>query len=391
MENKMTLTKKQACRFLLLKQGLLGGHRFLGKQGALDFIRQAGCIQFDPVDVCGKSPELVLNSRVKGFKKEMLYELLYEDRVLVDYFDKNLSIFPVEDWPYFERCRIRHRTWERSHDEIKAVKDEIKQIITNHGPVCSADLQMQEKVDWYWSETKLSRAALEHLYFAGELAIHHKKGSIKYYDLIGNCLPKEVLDCPDPFPNDHDHLKWRVFRRIGAVGLLWNRPSDAWLNITGLNAAERTAVFSELSREGKIREVSVEGLRDKLYFCAGDLPLLQQCLGDGRWKNRCEFIAPLDNLIWDRKLILALFGFDYKWEIYTPAEKRKFGHYVLPVLYGGRFIGRIEAAAGSSTQTLCVKNIWFEPGVRQTAAMQKAIDGAVRRLAAFNRCRLQDI
>ena len=91
------ITKQQARQFVLAKQGLIGAHRFTGKQGAYEYVRQAGCIQFDPVDVCGKNAELTLQSRVKGFKKTMLRELLYEDRLLVDYADKELSIWPVED------------------------------------------------------------------------------------------------------------------------------------------------------------------------------------------------------------------------------------------------------------------------------------------------------
>ena len=93
------LTIEEARNFILLKQGLLGEYRFTGKQGALDYVRQAGCIQFDPVDACGKNAELTLQSRVKGFTKQTLYELLYEDRRLVDYPDKNISIIPAEDWP----------------------------------------------------------------------------------------------------------------------------------------------------------------------------------------------------------------------------------------------------------------------------------------------------
>ena len=111
---EIRLTRTEARRFILYKQGLLGEYRFKGKNGVLDFIRQAGCIQFDPIDVCGRSPEIVLQSRVSGFTRAMLYELLYVDRKLLDYFDKNLAIMPVEDWVYFERERENHRKWERS-------------------------------------------------------------------------------------------------------------------------------------------------------------------------------------------------------------------------------------------------------------------------------------
>lgn len=113
------LTNRQARQFLLLKQGLLGEHIFIGKQGAFDFVRQAGCIQFDPVDACGRNAELTLQSRVKGFTKKTLYELLYEDRLLVDYPDKNLSILPTEDWPYFERYRRAARNHAVKFPELE--------------------------------------------------------------------------------------------------------------------------------------------------------------------------------------------------------------------------------------------------------------------------------
>ncbi|PPK81844.1 hypothetical protein BXY41_10351 [Lacrimispora xylanisolvens] len=383
----ISFTKRQACRFLLLKQGLLGDYRFEGKQGIMEFIRQAGCIQFDPVDVCGKNAELVLQSRIKRFSKEMLSDLLYQDRVLVDYFDKNLAIFPVDDWPYFERYREQHRQWERSHEAVRGARSQVRKHITDHGPVCSGDLDMPDKVDWYWSRTKLSRAVLEHMYFTGELAVHHKIGSIKYYDLIENCIPRTILSAPEPYLDEHDHQTWRVLRRIGSVGLLWNRASDAWLNIGGLKSAERSAAFTRLLREQKIEAVHVEGIKEELYMRVEDIPFARQCVDQNSWKKRCEFIAPLDNLMWDRKLIQALFGFDYKWEIYTPADKRRYGHYVLPVIYGDRFIGRIEASADTKKQTLLVKNIWLEPDVKRTKRMDEAIDAAIRRFSLFNQCK----
>lgn len=97
---------------MLCKHGLLGEYRFAGKEGILSFVRQAGCIQYDPVDVCGRNADLVLQSRIKGYRKPMLYELLYTDRKLVDYFDKNLAVIPAENWKYFGRERLNHRDRE---------------------------------------------------------------------------------------------------------------------------------------------------------------------------------------------------------------------------------------------------------------------------------------
>ena len=114
-----TITKQQARQFILAKQGLIGSYRFIGKEGAYHYVRQAGCIQYDPVDVCGKNAELTLQSRVKGFRKSMLQELLYKDRKLVDYADKELSIWPAEDWPFFSSYRDRSRQLSETFEGLQ--------------------------------------------------------------------------------------------------------------------------------------------------------------------------------------------------------------------------------------------------------------------------------
>ena len=391
----LTLTNKQARQFILLKHGLLGAHKFIGKQGALEFVRQAGCIQFDPVDSCGKNAELTLQSRVKNFTKQTLSELLYTDRSLVDFPDKNLSIFPTEDWPYFQRYRQAAKDGGRNFPELEELEKQAIEYIRINGAVSSDDLPMQGSIHWHssihWSgvwngNTNAARAVLEQLYSTGVLIIHHKNGSRKYYDLADKYLPAQLLDSPDPLPDDFAHKKWRVLRRIGAVGLLWNRPSDAWLNIWDMKSPERIQIFKELLSEEKILAVQVEGISAELYYRAEDHPLLETVLENRDYKPRCEFLAPLDCFLWDRKLIKALFDFEYSWEIYTPAPKRKYGFYVLPILYGDRFAGRIEAVCQSKTNVLLVKNIWYEDGVRQTKKLLSEIDKTLKRFARFNQC-----
>jgi uncharacterized protein YcaQ len=371
----------EAKRLILYKQGLLGDHRFSGKKGVLDFVRQAGCIQYDPIDVCGRNAELVLQSRVAGFTKKMLYELLYEDRKLLDNFDKNLAIIPVENWPNFKRDRDWHLEHERSFDEIQQVCEKIKAIIKERGAVCSADLEMSEKVDWYWTTTKLSRAALEHMYFRGELAIHHKNKGIKYYDLIERCVPEKILEAADPYPDDFDHKKWRVLERIGSLGLLWNRPSDAWLGIGDLKADTRNKIFDSLLKEVQIIPVHVEGIKHTLYCLTKDARIAK--IIDGEGDTRCEFIAALDNMMWDRNLIKALWNFDYKWEIYTPAAQRKYGYYVLPILYGENLIGRIEPVYDKKSKQLQIKNIWYEPNIKITKKIESAMTATIKRFEQF--------
>jgi uncharacterized protein len=386
----ITLTNRQARQFMLLKHGLLGEHKFIGKQGALDFVRQAGCIQYDPVDVCGRSADIVLNSRVKGYTKKMLDELLYKDRRLVDYFDKNLSIFSVEDLPAFLRNKLGGGYAEaydsRGGDAVKRIVPLIRDLIAERGHISAAEVDIDETIEWHWSIlTSLPRAALESMYFCGELIIHHKMGTNKSYAFIKDHIPAEILTATLPFDTEEERLAWHIKRRIGAVGLLWNRASDAWLGLN-IKAAERTTMFGKLLDGGVIFEVAVEGLKDPLYVREDDRSVMEAVLSEQEFTPRTELIAPLDSLIWDRKLIKALFGFEYTWEIYTPAVKRKYGVYVLPILYGEQFIGRVETVCERKTKTLLIKNTWYENRIMQTKKLQATVDGCLKRFAKFNEC-----
>ncbi|WP_341281256.1 crosslink repair DNA glycosylase YcaQ family protein [Paenibacillus sp. FSL H8-0537] len=385
------LTNLQARQFLLLKHGLLGEYQFTGKQGVMDFVRQVSCIQYDPIDVCGKNAELVLQSRIKEFTKNMLDELLYKDRLLIDYPDKNLAIIPVEDWSYFERYRNAARQHAKRYPEMEALTEQVRVYIQNHGALSSNDLKLDGNFSWqsviHWSGgSNTSRSVLEQMYSTGELIIHHKKGTRKYYDIAGKYIQPNLLNAPEPLEGELEHYKWRVLRRIGAVGLLWNRASDAWLNIWGLKAEQRNEVFRHLLHEGRIIAVVVEQMKDILYCRAEDLPLIEAVLQNPAPKLRCELIAPLDNFLWDRKLINELFGFDYTWEIYTPAIKRKFGYYVLPLLYGESLIGRAEVIAERKSGTLVVKNIWYENGIKPTKQLRTALKNCFQNFALFNGC-----
>ena len=381
------LTRDQAKRFILLKQGLLGDHQYEGGAGILDYVSRVGCVQYDPIDICGKNSELVMLSRVKNVKKSDLYSLLYKERTLIDHYEKQLSIVRTEDWPYLSRYRQSYTEHVRSQKEIAGVSDEIRRFIVEHGPICSGDLEYDQRVDWYWSNTRLSRAALEAMLYCGELIVHHKKGSGKYYDLAENHIPEQLLNSKDPnIPEDSFH-EWQLLRRIGAVGLMWNRTSDAFLNIPGFRAVRRERAFSALQQKGLICELCVEDIKFPLFCKTEDLPLAGSCERPKENKTRTEFIAPLDGFLWDRKLIYALFDFDYKWEIYTPKEQRKYGYYTLPILHGENLIGRIEPVADRKSKTLNIKGLWLEHGVKPAGRILSGIQNAVNRLAEFNRCK----
>ncbi|MBO4415966.1 MAG: YcaQ family DNA glycosylase [Lachnospiraceae bacterium] len=391
----MIITKQQARQFILAKQGLIGTYRFLGKEGAASFVRQAGCIQYDPVDVCGKNAELTLQSRVKGFSKTMLHELLYEDRMLVDYADKELSIWPVEDWPYFSSYRERSRKLGETFEGLEELKKKAISYISENGPVSSDSLPIEGEIFWHssmhWSgnwhkPSPAARPVLEQLYTDGELIIHHKKGSRKFYDLASIYLPASLLQAENPCKNEESFVSWRVLRRIGAVGLLWDKNSTAFLGID-LNAEKRKRILGSLMSAGDICSVAVEGIKTPFYYRSEDDPLMRMIIdGNADLKPRMSFMAPLDPLFWDKSLITSLWDFQYSWEIYTPAAKRKYGYYTLPVLYGDRFIGRIETAADRKNSILCVKGLWWEPGIRRTKKLDTALERTLRTFCEFNEC-----
>ncbi|MDR2647340.1 MAG: winged helix DNA-binding domain-containing protein [Oscillospiraceae bacterium] len=384
----ITITNREARQFMLLKHGLLGDYKLIGKQGVLNYVRQTGCIQYDPIDICGRNAELTLQSRVKGFTKETLYKLLYEDRLLLDYPDKNTAIIHRDDWIYFSRSRDWPRRRAAEHPEMQELMEQALAIIREKGVVSPDDIKLESDFKWrayvVWSSGKnLSASVLEQLYGIGELVIHHKDGARKYYDLTERYIPSEILSAPDPHHDDFEHLKWRVARYIGAVGMLWCRPSDALPRMT---AETRSKVFALLLDEGRICDVKIEGIKDTLYFRAEDMPIMEQAQENHDFPLRCEFIAPLDPFMWDRKVIKAIFGFEYTWEIYTPVVKRKYGHYVLPILFGERFVGRIEPIVDKKARTLTVKNIWYEDDVKPTKATTKAVEKCLARFSRFNGC-----
>lgn len=375
----MKLTIKEARRLMLFHHGLLQKTPYKGKSGIMTFIRKVGCIQFDPLNIIAMNPHLVLQSRIAGYRKHLLEELLYQDRLLLDGWDKNMSIFPTEEMPYFRRyydtAIIRH-TW-RDPSIVKHMP-EIRQHIQQHGPVTSKDLALDHKIDWAWAPTSAARALLDLMFFTGELIIYDKLGSRKQYDLASRHLDAALLEAEDPNPELTDYHQWGMLRRINAVGILWDKRSEALLGIRDMKTKERLQALAQLESKGKILSFTIEGLDNTFYTTPDILATLPEVMK--RYHRRVHFIAPLDSLIWDRPMIEQLFNFKYKWEVYTPKEQRVYGYYVLPVLFGDQFIGRIEPRFDKKTKTLILHNLWLE---RKVDHFEKPFNDAIDDFMAF--------
>jgi uncharacterized protein YcaQ len=389
-----SVTNEQARNFLLAHHGLITSNRFEGKAGILAYVERVGCLQFDPLNVVGYNQELVLQSRIPGFHSRMLQELLYEDRMLVDGWDKNMSIYRREDWPYFSRLREAAALRLAAMPHVNEIVPHVMEKVMANGPLSSSGLDYNEVVDWAWAPTRLSRAVLESMYFTGDLIVHHKDRTRKVYDLAYRHFPAELLQAADPNETEEAYWEWYVLRRMGAIGFVWNSSGDAWLGISGMKSKERTNAIYELQNKGKVLPIEVEGIQKQLYMRAEDLPLLMEVMRkDYSFPPRAFVLAPLDNLIWDRRLIKEVFDFDYRWEVYKPLSERQFGYYVLPVMCGNRFVARFEPGLDKKKRELIIKNWWWEPGMTRSAQMDELLSEGFRQFMNFtgvNSVRLEE-
>jgi hypothetical protein len=395
----MVLEPSHARRFLLAHQRLLPPRRLEGADGVMDLFRHLGCIQFDPIDIVGRNPDLVLQSRVAGYRPAVLEELIYSERRLYVGWDKMAAIVQSTDWPSFARHRAlmvkQHGKPETA--EMKLAPFVLEEI-RKRGPLSSRDIEHDATVDWWWGRKKrLVGASLEVLSAAGILLVHHRARSIRYFDLAERILPPKILKAPDPHPADGDYEDWHVVRRIGSLGLApATGASEYWGAIMGAKGtAARATVLSRLAERGDVVAVGVDGVPKRLFFLrASDLPTLRAAAAaSAAALASATFIAPLDNLTWDRELLRQVFDFDYCWEIYKPKEKRAYGYYVLPVLYGDRFIARVEPIYDKKARVLTIAGWWWEKGIRPNAAMRDALRTCVAEFAAYlgaDRIRVSD-
>lgn len=369
-----------------MHHGLWPPRALTGKEGILSLIQHLACIQYDPVNVVGRNPDLVLQSRILDYRPQFLDQLLYQDRVLIDGWDKLASIYLSQDWPYFTRHRTALRKHYLEHAQTTlAIAPLVRQEISRRGPLCSLDFDHHDTIDWWWGQpTRQVRAVLEILFATGELGINHRVNTRRYFNLVERLLSTELLSLPDPNPDELDYQDWHVLRRVGSLGLANPRASEHWLGIFQVKAPQRRAALDRLLSRGDLALAQVDdGTSPRLYLRAVDLPRMEQALSETFAQPQAAFIAPLDNLLWDRGLIRWLFDFDYTWEVYKPAHQRKYAHYVLPVLYGERFVARMEAIFERKTLTLILRNWWWEENLQPGEEMMSALADCLHLFADY--------
>jgi uncharacterized protein YcaQ len=332
-------------------------------------VDRLGSLQFDPLEVPGaRNHDLVLHNRVAGYRREWCDRWLYgTDRRLIELYNKSLNILPVDELPFYRLA------WSRGADRYGDVltdhaglANRIREHIRKSGPVSTSSFRdVTDRVQWWWDSdaastgTKAARAVMETMFVVGELGIARRQGSRRFYDLIERLVPTRLLETHAP---EAEQARHRLLSRHRGVGLMAVGGAGELVMGTG-KAPERARITAALVEEGALLPVAVEGFREVRQVLADEMPILEATEARGATAGpSVSFLAPLDPLMWDRRLVKGLFDFDYIWEVYVPAPKRRHGYYVLPLLFGDRLVGRIEPRFERASRTLRIAGIWFEDG-----------------------------
>jgi uncharacterized protein YcaQ len=363
------LSPAAARRFLAIRH-LLAPPRSLPAEPAsvMAVFRRLGSLQFDPLEVAGRNHDLALAARIDGYRRELTDGLLYRERVLFEAYNKALNLLPTAELPYYRL------TWDegargragRLVEEHAQLADRILAEIESEGPKCSGDFESDAAIEWWWGPTSAVRAVMDALNVVGRLSLARREGNRRHYDLTGRLFPAELLAAR---VSEHDQLRHRLLSRYRAHGLLGEGGGgELWFGIN--TAALRSKLRAELVDGGELTAVEVEGLKGRRYVLAGELELLARAESEaetagGRRDGAapgCVFLAPLDPILWDRQALGPLYGFDYRWEVYTPAPKRRWGYYVLPIMFGDRLVGRIEPRLDRATGIARILAVAWESG-----------------------------
>lgn len=376
-----------AARRFLVARHLLAPARSLagGPDAVLEVFRRLGSIQFDPIAVAGRSHDLVLHARVADYDPAWCDEL-YERREIFEAFNKGLSLVPAREFAWF---RGTHRRAPREVLEENAdVARRVLERIRAEGPLSSLDFERERgpTTDWFGLPTNAVRAVLEAYAVTGVLGLARRDGNRRYYDLVERLLPAELLDGG---PTLREQLRHRMLSRYRAHGLL--AAGGAGDVFGGLGPAKpdpqrpelpgRSELLAELVERGELVPVEVEGVRGKRFVLRAEVELLA---APPEPPPSVAFLSPFDALVWDRKLLGSLFGFEYVWELFLPPAKRRWGWYVLPIVFGDRLVGRFEPRIERADGRVQVLDVWWEQGFEPRRA-DGFVDAMRDALAAYLR------
>jgi uncharacterized protein YcaQ len=388
------ISKETARRFVLGKQGLWPGRRWKGRKGTAQAIRACEAVQLDPLNVIARSQDLVLHSRVLDYQPDYLYQVAYRDREFFDY-GGWLAMYPMSDLPFFRfhmEKRLRDEYVKYFVPEHQMVLDQVRAELRERGPLGNRDFNGKRLERQSYRGRKESSVALFDMWLSGELMIHHREGFERVYDFRDKIAPKEY----DYIATEKETEEFFLRKKISFMGLYRESHLGAALRYDLRYAYSRTELnrlIESWIEAGKAKRVQI-GLERDTYLALGeDVPLLES-LEKGNvpkgWKPKdtttleeVSFLAPLD-IVSARGRAKKLFDFDYTWEVYVPAHKRRWGYYVLPILYGDELVARLDPKLDRTTMTLEIKGFWHEDDAPvKSAEFADALAKGLIRFAKF--------
>jgi uncharacterized protein len=381
------VTAEAARRFLVARQFLAPARSLEGGPGAvLEVFRRLGSIQFDPLAVAGRTHDLVLHARVADYEPGWC-DLLYERREIFEAYNKGLSFVPVSEFAWFRGNLIRNAP--RVLAENAEVAERVLERIRADGPLSALDFERERAAttDWFGMPTNAVRAVLEAFAVMGVLGLARRDGNRRYYDVLERLLPHDVLARKLPL---REQLRYKLLSRYRAHGLLGVAGGgDIFGGIGAAKASPklpdhpgRNALREELVELGELVPVEVESMRGKRFVIKEDVELLQ---APPEPPASVAFLPPFDPLVWDRGLLGSLFDFEYVWELFLPPAKRRWGWYVLPIVFRDRFVGRIEPRIDRAEGRVQVLDVWWEDGFapRRATGFVDAMRDALRAYLRF--------
>jgi uncharacterized protein len=356
-------------RLVVNAQGYAPRRRSATARDVEETIRRASCVQLDSISTVERSHRIALASRAGIYPQGVVSRLLARGRIF-EYWAHEACLLPVEDWPLFvSAMRNGGRRWygevERTHPHLAA---EILEEIRSRGPLASRHFEgSTEGGMWNW---KPAKAMLERLWNRGDLVICGRQGFQRLYDLPERVLPRHVLEAP--LPSMEERLRALALKAVRARGALTEAGIVEHWRLKGGVRAIREAVDG-LVGEGLLERVRVED---------GAAPVTVEPGVDlaPPAPSAAVLLSPFDNLLWDRPFARRVLGFDHLIEVYKPEPQRRYGYYVLPLLWRDRIVGRADLKSDRAAGTLLVKAFHRETGVRSSTALDEAFDRALDRL-----------
>jgi uncharacterized protein len=352
------------------------------KKDVRAIIRQMHVLQIDTISVVARSPYLVLWSRLGEYDPRWLEELLAEG-ALFEYWSHAACFLPVEDYPLY-RPQMLERGGEAGHsrqwlDEHAEVVETVLNFVRQNGHTRSSDFERsdgQKGIWWNWKEEKI---ALEHLFYAGDLMIAKRHNFQRIYDLRERILPDWDANAPLSGEEVREQFVLNTVKALGVTKAEW--VADYFR----MYKAQAVTALKKLEQTSQLLMVEVEGWRTPGYVHPDNLKQVEKAAKGNIPQSKTTFLSPFDPLVWHRERASDLFGFDYKIEVYTPAPKRKYGYFTLPILYKNTLIGRLDPKAHRKEGIFEVKSIHLEPGIEVDDAMVAEVKAALKDCAVWHK------